>query len=138
MEKGAFEGGNGWKEAKFSKPMTGRYVSLEALNNQEGTTRACVAELYLLDQNGNRISREDWKVVYADSEETDKGNCMAEKAYDLQESTYWSTVSGKQFPHTIIIDLGKEYTLTAIQYLPRMESNVPGCIKDYQIKISKD
>ena len=138
VEKGAFEGGNGWKEAKFSKPMTGRYVSLEALNNQEGTTRACVAELYLLDQNGNRISREDWKVVYADSEETDKGNCMAEKAYDLQESTYWSTVSGKQFPHTIIIDLGKEYTLTAIQYLPRMESNVPGCIQDYQIKISKD
>ena len=135
--EGQFSAGNGWKEVKFQQPMTGRYVQLEALNNQEGTTRACIAELYLVDQNGKRISREDWKVVYADSEETEKGNYSAEKAYDLQESTYWSTVSGKQFPHAIIIDLGKEYTLSALQYLPRMESNVPGGIKDYKIRISK-
>ncbi|MCF0208383.1 MAG: discoidin domain-containing protein, partial [Bacteroidaceae bacterium] len=137
VEQGSFSGGNGWKEIKFAKQMIGRYIEITALNNQDGTDLACVAELYLLDPSGKRISREDWKVVYCDSEETEKGNYMAEKAYDLQESTYWSTNIGKNFPHTIVIDLGKEYTLSALQYLPRMESNVPGCIKDYKIRVCK-
>ena len=35
----------------------------------------------------------------------------------------------------VVIDLGKEHTLTALQYLPRMESNVPGGIKDYKIYV---
>lgn len=134
---GCFPDGNGWKDVRFPQVMRGRYVQLEALCNQQGTTRACIAELYVLDHKGKRISREDWKVVYADSEDTEKGNNAAEKCFDLQESTFWSTVSGKQFPHAIIIDLGKECDISGIQYLPRMESNVPGGIKDYNIRISK-
>ncbi|MCF0202070.1 MAG: beta-galactosidase, partial [Bacteroidaceae bacterium] len=137
VEKGTFAKSNGWKQVTFKKQMTGRYVELKALSSHDANSLACVAELYLLDQNGNRISREDWKVAYASSEETAKGNYMAEKVFDLQESTYWSTAESKNYPHSIIIDLGKNYTISALQYLPRMESTVPGAIKDYEIRIAK-
>ncbi|MCR5314102.1 MAG: beta-galactosidase [Bacteroidaceae bacterium] len=134
---GSFKVGNGWQEVKFSAPQTGRYVCLEALNNHNGDEYACVAELYILDENGERLSREPWKISYADSEDIKTGNRAGDKIYDLQESTFWSTVKGVKFPHHIIIDLGKERTVTALQYLPRMESNVPGAIKDYRIYVKK-
>ena len=134
---GSFKAGNGWQEVKFSAPQTGRYVCLEALNNHNGDEYACIAELYLLDENGERLSREPWRISYADSEDIVTGNRAGDKIYDLQESTFWSTVKGVKFPHQIVIDLGKERTVTALQYLPRMESNVPGAIKDYKIYIKK-
>ena len=138
VAKGAFASGNGWQEVKFRQTVSGRYVCLEALNAHDGKELACIAELYMLDENGERLSREPWKIYYADSEEINKGNCAGDKIYDLQESTFWSTVKGVSFPHTIVIDLGKVYTLSALQYLPRMESNVPGGIKDYNIYVSQD
>ncbi len=137
IAQGQFAAGNGWQEVKFSAPQTGRYVCIEALNNHNGDEYACIAELYLLDQSGERLSREPWRIYYADSEDIVTGNRAGDKIYDLQESTFWSTVKGVKFPHTIVIDLGKEQTLTALQYLPRMESNVPGAIKDYKIYVSK-
>jgi hypothetical protein len=135
VKTGTFNAGNGWQEVKFDQPVSGRYVCLEAINALDGKEMACIAELYLLDENGERLSREPWKVNYADSEEITKGNCAADKIYDLQESTFWSTVKGVSFPHAVVIDLGKEHTITALQYLPRMESNVPGGIKDYRIYV---
>ncbi len=135
---GQFQAGNGWQEIKFSAPQTGRYVCLEALNNHNGDEYACIAELYLLDEKGERLSREPWRISYADSENITSGNQAGDKIYDLQESTYWSTVKGVQFPHQIIIDLGRVRTITALQYLPRMESTIPGAIKDYRIFVKKD
>lgn len=132
---GAFATGNGWQEVKFNDTVTGRYVCLEALSSLDGTDVASVAELYLLDGNGARLSREPWKVVYADSEDMAKGNRSADKTFDLQESTYWSTVPGTPFPHSIVIDLGDTHSLSGLQYLPRMESDVPGGIKDYRIYV---
>ena len=137
VKAGAFAAGNGWQEVKFDQPVAGRYICLEALNAHDGKEKACIAELYILDENGERLSREPWKVFYADSEEINKGNCAGDKVYDLQESTFWSTVKGVNFPHTIVIDLGKVHTLTALQYLPRMESSVPGGIKDYKIYVKE-
>ena len=81
---------------------------------------------------------EPWRISYADSEDIVTGNRAGDKIYDLQESTFWSTVKGVKFPHQIVIDLGKERTVTALQYLPRMESNVPGAIKDYKIYVKKE
>ena len=138
IANGQFAPGNGWQEVKFSTPHTGRFVCLEALDNHNGDEYACIAELYLLDENGERLSREPWKIAYADSENISSGNQAGDKIYDLQESTYWSTVKGVRFPHHIVIDLGKVRTITALQYLPRMESNVPGAIKNYNIYIKND
>lgn len=138
VAKGAFAPGNGWQEVKFDAPVSGRYVCIEALDALNGKDVACIAECYLLDQNGERLSREPWTIAYADSEETNEGNRAGDKLYDLQESTYWSTVRGVKFPHSVVIDLGSVQTLTAFQYLPRMEKEVPGGIKNYRIYVKKE
>lgn len=135
--KGSFKPGNGWQEVKFPQAVTGRYVCIEALNAQDAKKLCCIAEMYLLDENGERLSREPWTVDYADSEDVSHVNCSGDKVFDLQESTYWSTGSNVDFPHTLVIDLGAEHTLTGLQYLPRMESTVPGAVKDFKIYVKK-
>ncbi|MDR1415793.1 MAG: beta-galactosidase [Prevotellaceae bacterium] len=133
----AFAAGNGWQETKFDSAVNGRYLCIEALNGQAASEIAAIAELYLLDENGQRIPREGWRIPYADSEDVAKSNRAADKSFDLQESTYWSTVKDVPYPHHLVIDLGRSYTLSAIQYLPRMESGAPGSIKDFQLYIGR-
>ncbi len=128
-----FPGGNGWKEIKLPAPASGRYICLEADSSIDGKDLAAIAELYLLDENGERLSREPWVVNYADSEDVDGVNRSGDKVFDLQESTYWSTVKGTPYPHYLVIDLGGDHTISAIQYLPRMEAEVPGAIKDVKL-----
>ena len=89
----------------------------------------------LLDEKGQKISRENWKIVYADSEETRSGNRTADKIYDLQESTFWQTVDNTAYPHQVVIDLGKEYNVTGFRILPRAEQGAPGMIKDYKVYV---
>ena len=105
------------------------------MSAQDGKDNAAVAEFYLLDENGKPLPRQHWKIEYADSESTSWGNFTADKIYDLQESTYWSTEKGSPYPHTIVIDLGASHALTGFQCLPRMESEVPGGIKDFKIYV---
>lgn len=130
---GSFAAGNGWQKVELSQPSHGRYFCLEALSAHDGMEMAAVAELYLIDADGKRLSREQWRVVGVDSEDIASANHSAEKTFDLQESTYWSSEPGKQFPHRIVIDLGADYDISAIEYLPRMEEGAPHSIKDYRI-----
>ena len=136
IAKGNFMKQNGWQTVNFAKPVRGRYVCLGAIGNLDEEL-ACIAELYLKDENGERLSREPWKIRYADSEDIQSGNHSADKIYDLQESTYWATQKGVKYPHFIVIDLGKIHTLTALEYLPRMESDVPGAISSYSIYVKE-
>ena len=138
VEKPVFEGrfdpDNAWQEVRFA-PVRGRYVCIEALNAADGKDVAAVAEMYLLDDKGARLSREPWVVVYADSECVDGVNRSADKAFDLQESTFWQTVPGAAFPHSIVIDLGASHNISGYQYLPRMEAKAPGAVKDFRIYV---
>lgn len=129
----SFAAGNGWQKVELSQPSHGRYFCLEAISAHDGMGIAAVAELYLIDADGKRLSREQWRVVDVDSEDIASANHSAEKTFDLQESTYWSSEPGKQFPHRIVIDLGADYDISAIEYLPRMEEGAPHSIKDYKI-----
>ena len=131
--KGSFYAGNGWQKVRFDMPKTGRYLVLQALSTHDGKDVVSIAELYAINANGGRLSREQWTVKYADSEETKRGNNTAEKSFDLQESTYWRTEKGIALPHLVVIDLGSEQTITGIDYLPRMEEGAPGSVKDYNI-----
>ena len=90
-------------------------------------------DLYIRDAEGNRLSREPWVVKYADSEDILRGNFTADKVFDLQESTYWRTAKAAALPHLIVIDLGSEQTVSALDYLPRAEQGAPGSIKDFQV-----
>lgn len=134
---GSFNAGNGWQERKLDTPAEGRYIAIEALNAIDGKDNAAIAEFYVLDDKGERLSREPWVVDYADSEDVKGVNRSADKMFDLQESTYWSTSAGDPFPHAVVIDLGGNKKISAIQYLPRMESEVPGAIKDFKVYVSK-
>ena len=133
LNAGTLAAGNGWQMVRFDKPKTGRYLAIQALSTYDGKDVVSVAELYAINANGGRLSRESWTVKYADSEETKRGNNTAEKSFDLQESTYWRTEKGVALPHLVVIDLGSEQTITGIDYLPRMEESAPGSIKDYKI-----
>lgn len=135
---GTFAPGNGWQEVRLDTPQRGRYLCIEALDAVDGGDAASIAEFYVLDANGERLSREPWTVDYADSEEVTDGNHSADKIFDLQESTYWTTVPGAAFPHALVIDLSAVRNISAIQYLPRMESEVPGGIANYRIYISNE
>ena len=133
VAQGTLDSGNGWQTIKFARPTTGRYLAIEALSAQDGQEFAQIAELYALDNKGQRLSREPWTAKYADSENAEQENQTADKTFDLQESTYWSTMKGSPYPHLLVIDLGSEQTLTGIDYLPRAEQGAPGGVKDYKI-----
>lgn len=133
--QGTFEFRNGWQEVKFGEVTNGKYFCLEALSSHDGKNVASVAEFDVLDQNGKPIPRESWKIYYADSEETRSGNRTADKIYDLQESTFWMTVDNVAYPHHLVIDLGKKYSISGFRYLPRAEKEIPGIIKDFKVYV---
>ena len=129
---GAFNGGNGWQTVKFDGQKKGRYLAIECLSTQKENDRVAIAELYLQGADGKRISREPWTTKYANSEE-ENGNHTGDKVYNLQESTYWQTEKSASLPHLIVIDLGSEQTVSALEYLPRAEQGAPGSVKNYKI-----
>ena len=129
---GAFNGGNGWQTVKFAAPKKGRYLAIECLSTQKEGDRVAIAELYLQGTDGKRISREPWTTKYANSEE-ENGNHTGDKVYDLQESTYWQTEKSATLPHLLVIDLGSEQTISALEYLPRAEQGAPGSVKNYKV-----
>ena len=136
--EGEFKAGNGWQEVKFEAPVSGRYVCIEALNSHMNREYCCIAEWYMLGADGRRLSREPWQVAYCDDEDIETGNKTADKIFDLQESTYWSTNRGVQFPHYLIIDLGQDQTFTGFQYLPRVEAGAPESIRQYRIYVKSE
>ena len=116
--------------------MKGRYFCLEALSPQANDNIAAIAEFDVLGADGKPVSREHWKIRYADSEETDAANNIATNVFDLQESTFWHTnysSSKPAFPHQIVIDLGEDKVITGFSYLPRAEAGKTGMIKDYKV-----
>lgn len=133
---GSFKAGNGWQHIKFGKKEQIRYFCLEALNSHGGDPYASMAELEILGEDGKPVSRQHWKVVYADSEETIDANNIASNVFDLQESTFWHTdysTKKPNYPHQIVIDLGEDKEITGFSYLPRAEANKPGMIKDFKV-----
>ena len=137
--KSSFNPGNGWKEIAFKVPTKGRFFILRAIDGQdENEEQSAIAELYLLDESGNNLPRESWKIIYSDSEDMASGNNVTSKVFDLQESTYWQTEKGNAYPHEIIIDLGKQETINGIKMLPRVEKGAPGAIRNYEIYLTDE
>jgi beta-galactosidase len=130
---GQLAAGNGWQTVKLAAPAKGRYLAIECRSAHQGDAVA-IAELYAQDEQGQRLSREPWTARYADSE-NDFGNHTLDKVFDLQESTYWQTERGAALPHLLVIDLGSDQQISAIEYLPRAEQGAPGSVKDFAVYI---
>ena len=133
---GSFKPGNGWQTVFFKNDAEGRYLAIEILSTQKDGDRAAIAELYLQNPGGRRISRETWTTKYASSEE-ENGNHTGDKVFDLQESTYWQTEKAATAPYLLVIDLGSEQTVSGIEYLPRAEQGAPGSVKDFRVYLLK-
>ena len=131
---GEFKAGNGWQTIFFKNDAKGRYLAIECLSTQKANDRVAIAELYLQNPGGRRISRESWTTKYANSED-ENGNHTGDKVFDLQESTYWQTEKGVSAPHLLVIDLGSEQTVSGLEYLPRAEQGAPGSVKNFKIYV---
>lgn len=106
-----------WQEQSFSSIPT-RYVLIET-----DASDMRINELYLLDANGEQIERENWQVIYCDSEEK-SGNHTADKILDLQETTYWQPGNDSPSPHRILIDMGTPRNLATLRILTSTNGSV--------------
>lgn len=139
VAQGILENNDSWQTIRFDKPVSGRYVCLEALSEHHGSdTMASAAELNLIAPDGSDLNRIDWKVVYADSEEVDLGNNGADKLIDQQESTFWHSEWSRnptKLPHAVVIDLGKTETVSGFRLLGRTDNNENGRIKNFRFYV---
>ncbi len=124
--------GNGWQSFRATTATTGRYCLLCIEGVHTDTTEAAIAEIYLLNDKGQRLSRESWKAVYADSE---SGNHTTDKLFDLQESTFWQSEPTTRKPILLLIDLGSEQMVSGLDYLPRAEKGAPGSVSRLSVYI---
>jgi len=84
------------------------------------------------------VSKENWKLVRADSEETVAANCAATNAFDDNRDTYWHTRlrdDRAAHPHEIVIDLGATYNVRGFRYMPRRGL---GDIRDCEFFVGND
>ncbi len=113
-------------------------TSYEKTINEMVSTTTCPS----VDDCNNpaEVDKSIWTVLYADSQETAGEDGKAENAFDGDAGTIWHTEWYYQKPgqpHEIQIDMGKEYLVSKVKYLPRQSSS-NGRIKDYEIYVSKD
>jgi beta-galactosidase len=138
---GQFLGGDDLQTIKFSTAARGRYFCFEALSSSDNKTMAAIAEMDILDVRNNPISHQNWTIAYVSSEELMQENGSAENAIDGQTFNYWCSEWGNRqpdYPHYLVIDLGKIEEITGFRYVPRADRNSPGRIRDYQIFIGNN
>ncbi len=134
LAAGSFAGTTDWQTIGFAPTQT-RYLALQSLDGLKKDPWTTIAELAFAGEDGAELPRNELKVAYADSEETESEDGNAANAIDGKKETFWHTQwssAAPPCPHVIVIDLGAERTLTAVKYLARQ--NAPnGRIKDFQL-----
>ena len=91
--------------------------------------------------NDGFLPQSGWKLLYADSQETQGENGAATNAFDDSSSTIWHTQytgSAPAHPHELQIDLGATYALDGFAYLPRQDKDDHGMVAQYQFYASTD
>ena len=135
VSEGAFSPEREWQAVSFQSSAKGRYIAVECLDAADDGNIVSIAEFYASDADGRRIDRASWSVEYADSEDVAGGNHTGDKAFDLQESTWWSPAAESAAPHLLVIDMGTEQEVSSIEYLPcTTDPDVPG-VGSYRIYI---
>jgi len=137
VQNGSFAPGADTQEIKFAKPASGKFFCLESLNAQDGKPFAAIAELDLLDADGNAISHNGWTIAHVDSEERNGEDGSAENAIDGQTANFWHTEwkdNSPDHPHRLILNLGKSQVISGFRYVPR-QGEGGGRIKDYRVYV---
>jgi beta-galactosidase len=137
VHAGIFAPGADTQEIKFAAPATGKFFGLESLDAHDGKPYAAIAELDLLDANGNALSHNGWTIAYVDSEERAGEDGAAENAIDGQTANFWHTEwknAQPNHPHFLILNLGQPQTISGFRYVPR-QGEGGGRIKNYRVFI---
>ena len=130
------------------------YYSINGGDYQKYTTpfaydEACTIQTYcsldgLIDspvmsyQFDMYINKTKWKLISVDSQH---GGNEARLAFDNNNSTFWHTEyqgSEPTCPHTLVVDMGTPYWVTAFTYLARQDGNQNGMVKAYEVYLSDD
>ncbi|MEM9089813.1 MAG: DUF4347 domain-containing protein [Cyanobacteria bacterium P01_F01_bin.53] len=113
-----------------------RFVANSEVNNNPWTS---VAELNVLDTNGNDISQANWSLVSVNSEELVASNNPGTAAFDGNANTFWHTewaapgeANDPAHNHEIVIDLGASYGISGFSYLSRQDGSQNGRVASYQ------
>jgi beta-galactosidase len=139
--EGVFAAGPATQEVRFAQAAEGRQFCLESIDAFDGKEFAAVAELELLDGDGQVLNQSAWTIAYVDSEESLREDGSALNAINGQASDFWHTEwSGKpplpNHPHRLIIDLGSNTRVSGFRYTPRQGGdNVTGRIKTYRVYV---
>jgi beta-galactosidase len=131
--EGEFASSDAPQDFTFSQ-RKGRYICLTSLSSQKQDHFASMAELFVLDKNGNSLPRTAWTIYTVDSEELNAEDGQAENVFDGDLETIWHTEWGARqpdHPHLLIVDLGEIHDITGVRYIPR-QGDHPGKIKKYQ------
>jgi beta-galactosidase len=137
VHHGSFAPGEKGQEVRIS-PSKARYLCLEASDSHQMDPFTTVAEFLLLNGDGHEIPRQNWRVIYADSEELTGDDGAAANAIDGHADTFWHTeweANKPAHPHHLVIELGREENIGGFRYVPRQDSP-NGRIKNYRIHMS--
>ncbi len=137
----AFKPGGESQTVKLAKTTNGRYFCIEPTSSLDGKPYAAIAELDILDAKGKSISHQKWTIAYVNSEESIGENGIAENAIDGQTFNHWHTNWSSlkpDYPHCLVIDLGEETNVSGFVYVPRMDENAAGRIKNFNIYVGDD
>lgn len=107
----------------LSKAFTTDRLTL-AVYSTHGDRVSYIAELELIDAQGQPIPKEKWTVL-ASSVETQSENGEAKQMIDGNKDTFWHSCYSKddQPPYFIRLNLGKKYTISRVVLVNRQEAD---------------
>lgn len=129
---GKMEKKQGWQDYAFRNAVTLRHLCFESLTSYDDRF-SCISEIDLLDADGSPVAKDNWKVVYVNTEQEREG--YADQMIDDDVNTYWhSQWQGEQpkHPHRVIIDLGEIRTVKGFRIRQR-NPEAAGCVKDFRL-----
>lgn len=124
----------GWQAFQFKNTITLRHLALQTLSSYDDAL-SCLSELDVLDEHGKPMTKDTWKVVYANSEEEMANEGFADYLIDGDLGTYWHSdwhKEGDQHPHTVIIDLGEISNASGLRLRHRNVTQA-GVVKDFKV-----
>ncbi|WP_435416393.1 discoidin domain-containing protein [Polaribacter aestuariivivens] len=113
-----------------NKTISLKYVPEFTINQKTGSWKIYDESIY--------IPQDNWKLIAVSSEAK---NFPATNAFDNDTNTIWHSnwlKKSDSFPYEIIIDLGKKYDVTGFVYIPRLDDEFYGIIRNFELYLSED
>ena len=115
------------KSKKYSGPVaTDGKVQISAIAYEPASGKSSQVTIEKFD-----VPRKEWKIIGLNDQK-------ASAVLDGNPSTAWHQSKDKKMPVDLVIDLGKEETLTGFRYLPDQNVWNPGIIANYEFYTSND